>query len=119
MNIYVDGGTSNNGLFGFQKSRSVVFSDKLLLDLEIGDKTNNEAELTAMILGIYFRPKKIFSDSQLVVNWANGKWKTKKSRLIPQVEMLRVLLSFSKPEVIWIPREKNLAGIYIEETYGI
>lgn len=119
MNIYVDGGTSNNGMFGFQKSRSVVFSNKVLVDLEIGDKTNNEAELIAMILGIYFRPKKIFSDSQLVVNWANGRWKTKEPRLKPQVDILKHLVSISKPEIIWIPRDKNLAGIYIEEKYGI
>lgn len=55
---------------------------------------------------------RIYSDSSLIVNQINGKWKCKNPELQNQLEEVRVLIyqieDIHDPlKFIWIPREKN------------
>ena len=75
--FYSDAGTQNNGQFGNQKT-IIVATDaegKVVVEEWIGDKTNNEGELTAILRVASIAPEKsvIFSDSLLSVNMINGK----------------------------------------------
>jgi ribonuclease HI len=120
--FYTDGGTANNGLYGHQRSVICVadgFGDCVIWE-EIGDKTNNEAELIAILrcLEEWNLPCEIISDSQLAVNIINGKWKAKK----PHLRALRdQILNLNRADysLIWKPREENLAGFIIEERLGL
>lgn len=119
---YTDGGTSRNGDFGNQSS-VICASDstgKTLFFKPIGDKTNNEAELLAILeLLQTVRSKRltIKSDSQLAVNLITKRWFTDIERL---KEILRKIWVIEKNFVIeWIPREENRAGWYIEQQLGL
>lgn len=119
--FYTDGGTLNNGRKG--KQRSVVcvtdgFGDIFIWE-EIGDKTNNEAELTAILRCLQENPNpiNIISDSQLAVNLINGKWEGKEQRLKKIVQEIKDLNR--KFKLIWQSRELNLAGYVIEERMGL
>lgn len=82
--------------------------------------TNNEAEL----LGIYNTLKianvgdVISSDSQITVNWVKQD-KLSKKRARRDLDHIKIaahkLMIDKKINLIWEPREKNLAGIFNEE----
>lgn len=120
---YTDAGTKNNGKFGYQETRIVICNDTgtVIHEEEIGDKTCNEGEVTALIWAMdnLPRPLHLMCDSQLAVNWAKGSYKTKIERLKPLIKKLRLALAESEADLEWIPREFNLAGHYIEEKYGL
>lgn len=118
---YTDGGTSQNGNFGFQSSTICISNrfGKCLLLKNIGDKTNNEAELIAILtcLKLDNSPKTIFSDSMLAINLVNKKWKTKTDRLKNILDDIRSLNA--EFNIFWIPREENKAGWIIEQHLGL
>ncbi len=119
---YVDGGVSGNGNFGFQKATICACDDmgKMLFFKDVGDKTNNEAELLAILeLLQTIKSKKltIFSDSQLAVHLIDKSWSTSIDRLL---KILREIWIIEKQfTVSWIPRLSNKAGLIIEERLGI
>lgn len=120
--FYTDGGVSKNGSFGFQKA-TIVASDetgKTLFFKEIGDKTNNEAELLAILELLQVVPNKklsILSDSQLAVHLINKSWHTDIDRLRTILKDIWVIeKDFT---VSWIPRAENKAGWVIEQTLGL
>lgn len=120
--LFTDGGTKNNGQVGKQESIiCCVFQHRVLFLENIGDKTNNEAELTAILKALSLTsPKKfatVFTDSQLAENLINKKWLTDKEHLL--VILRQIWLLERKYEIRWIPREQNIAGHIIEERYGI
>jgi len=57
----------------------------------------------------------VFSDSELMVRQLSGEYKTDNQRL----KQLRVLVKMLTPDVgatfHWLPRERNLAGLVLEE----
>ncbi len=118
---YTDGGTKNNGKFGLQESVICAVDEegKILFFEQIGDKTNNEAELTAVLRLLETIPGEIeiHSDSQLIVNFLSRNWKTKILRLKLILNKIKNLNR--KFEIKWIPREDNLAGMVIEERTGL
>lgn len=84
--------------------------------------TNNEAEWISFLLGVKLAQAKgvekltVYGDSSIVVNQANGTWKCKSENLIPYLEKFKLLKdSFTELEIKFIRRDKNLAGIMIEE----
>lgn len=85
--LYVDAGVENNGGHGGQqRARICIHTGKTtqpLLDEEIGDHTNNEAEIIAIMRAIEIAssPALICSDSQIAVNMVTGKWKGKAPNL--------------------------------------
>lgn len=118
--LYCDAGTENNGKFGFQKTIVVVadHTGKVWLEEWIGDKTNNEGELTAIIkaASVASVGDLIHSDSQLAVNITTGRWKAKEERLKPLAQEAAAALKEKSLKLVWVPRDKNYAGIYIEST---
>ena len=117
--IYTDAGTKFNGQPG-QLSRICVHDGAhVVTDELVGNRTNNEAEILAIGEAVKVageEPALIRSDSKLAVNLILGRWKGKEPRL-------KALASaVSLPACVrleWIPRDKNLAGQYLERTYRI
>ena len=121
-NFYTDGGVSGNGNFGHQKAYISGCEDdgRLLFLKEVGDKTNNEAELLAILeLLQTVKNKKliIYSDSQLAVHLIDKTWHTNIDRL--RIILREIWLIEKYFIVKWIPREDNKAGWVIEQQYGL
>jgi len=121
--FYCDAGTKNNGQFGKQQTVVVVTdaTGKVIVEEWIGDKTNNEGELTAIIRAASKAPRGalIISDSNLAVKWTQGKYRTKVERLKPLVYDAMTAVRAKDIEVGWISRDNNLAGHYIEQKYSL
>lgn len=117
--LYTDAGTKANGT-PHQRSRICLHDGKqVLLDQEVGNKTNNEAEILAIVQAIKhagLHPTIIRSDSQLAVNLITGRWKGKKPHLQQLIATIYVPLFIS---IEWIPREENPAGWHLEQAYHI
>jgi ribonuclease HI len=116
--VYFDGGCApkNPGHAGFAVVVKMHGEKTKILSRYIGWRTNNYAEYTGLIVGVKYAKElgagsiEIFSDSQLVVNQVNGKWKVKSGEIRPLVTEARKLLTRYYPmawELSWIPREKN------------
>ncbi len=124
MAIYwTDGGTKDNGGPHQESVICGVNSKKTLFFHSIGNKTNNEAELSAILeILITSKAKRIhiYSDSMLAVNLIKHTWKTKIVRLLI---LLKDIDSQRKKyiqfDIDWIPREENRAGWVIEESLGL
>ena len=56
----------------------------------------------------------ICSDSQLVVNQMNGKWRVTTDHLMPLYEKCDRKIR-KNIKISWIRRNRNLAGIYLEK----
>lgn len=76
--------------------------------------SNNQAEYQGVLLAIRLAKKhgvtilKIHSDSQLIVNQVNGKWKIKQAHLMPLRDLVwEEAKEFEMIEITWIPREQN------------
>lgn len=119
---YVDGGVAGNGNFGSQKATICASNTKgkTLFFKSVGDKTNNEAELLAILELLQTTKSKkltILSDSQLAVHLIDKSWHTDIDRLR---NILREIWVIEKKfTVSWIPRTENKAGWVIEQTFGL
>jgi ribonuclease HI len=80
------------------------------------DSTNNVAEYTALVKALEWLVAnkldsgsvEVNSDSQLVVNQLEGKYKVKAKRIIPLYKQVLLLKAkFPKIEIMWVPRENN------------
>lgn len=80
------------------------------------ESTNNVAEYTALARALEwletnnFTSEKILvkSDSQLVVNQMNGKYKVKAKKIIPLYRKAVLMRNkFPALEIVWVPREQN------------
>lgn len=119
---YVDGGVSGNGNYGHQKGITCASDSegKELFFNEVGDKTNNETELLAILQLLQTTRSKnltIFSDSQLACHLIDKSWSTKIERL--KIILREIWLIEKYFTVSWIPRESNKAGWIIEEKLGL
>ena len=115
MKIWIDG----SGWNGKESKYAIAFGDGgTWIDRFNTEKTNNEMEYEALLYllrGTSILPgDQIFSDSQLVVNQVNGKWKVKEPRLFPLCQEAQKLLIIREVILTWIPREKNKAGHLLE-----
>ncbi len=125
--LYIDGasrGNPGNSACGFviiKDGKEVAFGGKYL-----GIKTNNEAEYYALIEGLKkakdlkIKNLKIFSDSRLIVNQINGKFKVKDSKLKKLFLCAKKLLEDFNYEITHITRDKNkiadnYANFYLKE----
>lgn len=87
----------------------------------IGDhRTNNEAEAIALITGLEFAHDNGFdavdvcSDSKLVVNQVNGRWRVQAPTMIPLVSRAQELMrKFKLHNLQFVPREKNKEADWI------
>ncbi len=141
-NLYVDGQSIGNEqrqqsrkakiAFVYQRleSRTPTPQDVKVYFKDIGDKTNNEAEYHALLAGLWYISKnlapkgstasntRIFSDSKLLVSQVNGEWKAENPRLRQlQQKAVKMIVELGLPRLIWVPREENYAGRWLEGTW--
>lgn len=114
MRLYCDGALSRI-CYKYEDCQPII------IDL-LNEVTNNTSEYLAIIVGlesaIRMRRKDItiLSDSQLVVRQLNCKYTIKKKHLAKlAAQVWKLAQHLDKVEFKWIKREKNLAGIALEE----
>jgi len=128
--LFVDGAARNNpgpagaGVFLLQDGKPVVKKGYYL-----GDKTNNQAEYIALLLGIYFfkklsigpnEPIAIYSDSQLLVSQLKGVYRVKNAALKKYYDIAKNGLGNYNHELHHVLRHKNtdadaLANLGLDE----
>ena len=102
---------NNAGIGGLiNKGDELVYS----FSENIGIRTNNEAEYSALIKGIKacldykIYHINIFSDSELVVNQVNGKYKLKDPKMIKlHAEVAKLCSELESWTISHVPREQN------------
>lgn len=113
--LYTDGGSRGNpgpaaigGVINEGKEEIAHFSEY------IGEKTNNQAEYAALIIGLkYAKKHKIEKlvcrlDSQLIVKQLNGEYRVKHEMMKPLfVEVQKLLKNFTQVSFEHVKREKN------------
>lgn len=113
MEWWVDGSGWNG-----QCSRIAVCNeDGYTLVKEYSDRyTNNEAEYVALMKAMEMAKAGdiIYSDSQLVVNQVNGKWKCHQEHLFPLMIRARKIKEEKGLVIKWVRRGENLAGHLLE-----
>ena len=122
MNVYVDASTLHNGFPGKQRTWIIGLDQhgSVLFKEFLGDTTNNEGELVAIQRVLEMgEPVAIFSDSRIAVNWVNrGRPGKAATQYTDSILDCHELLGQTESTLEWIPREKNLAGIYFED-FGV
>lgn len=133
MVLYVDGGCSGNGQLDLAKRRmvAVVTDDQggLLHEQTQAGGSNNIAELIAVRNALIWArdhangPVEVRTDSKNNLSWVLGRKVGKRLNDRKAVESLRTEIGTLRLEValrlVWVPREQNLAGHYIEAQYGL
>ena len=119
FNLFIDGAAefdedlkpNNAGIGGLiKKGDELIYS----FSENIGIRTNNEAEYSALIKGIKacldykIYHINIFSDSELVVNQVNGKYKLKDPKMIKlHAEVAKLCSELESWTISHVPREQN------------
>jgi len=86
--------------------------------------TNNEAEWEAFLEALKlarankWEKIKVYSDSKLVVEQYNENWQCKDNKMMGYYIASKSIGEFIDVEIVWIPRDKNLAGIKLEQVFG-
>jgi ribonuclease HI len=113
MEIYADGSGWNG-----KKSKYCVCDEFGNVTIEVlnSKKTNNEMEYEAVICALRRASDGdiIYSDSKLVVNQISGSWKIKNKNLFTLCQTAKQIKKNKNVEIIWLPRENNLAGHILE-----
>lgn len=125
LQLFCDGGSRSNpglsglGIAGYHMdvdgSQTCIFEKGVFLE----NCSNNFAEYLALIQGLNFalesdyKNVEFYSDSKLIVEQVNGRWKVKSNDLkelatsaIARVQEMR--RSGCQVTVTWVPREKNV-----------
>jgi ribonuclease HI len=132
INIYFDGGTSGNRICISGETAQSAVVKKLNPDISF---TNNQLEYYALIEALRYI-KKLYSgelheedrlrkvhdicikgDSQLVIKHIRGEFEVKSEKLIDlnhQIKGLMGEIGFFPSNLIWVPREQNIAGKILE-----
>jgi ribonuclease HI len=129
LTIFIDGGAINNpgkaGIGVLIKYNNQVKE----YAKEIGEGTNNQAEYSALIFALE-KIKQLFgkniiknlkiviySDSELVVNQVNNKYKILEPELMKYyIKFHNLSLDFQNLEIKLIPRKENLAHRLVEKA---
>ncbi len=122
MKYYSDGFSINKNPSPIGGGFSIVREDNLLIEFRRIFKenfTNNEAELLGVLeaLRIVSKGDTVSTDSKIVILWVFNIGRRKKNArkdLDPLKIEAYILLKRKNINLIWEPRDKNLAGIYNE-----
>lgn len=132
ITLYADGGCSRN----YQPNPSLrdmiaVVSDsdgRVVVEKTHHGGSNNIAELLAVKEALAWAVEQgceaveIRTDSRNNFAWVAGRIGRKlndRSAVLDLYETIRRLREKVHMELVWVPREENLAGWYIEETVGL
>lgn len=115
MLIYIDGGTRNNNICLVDRDITIIKHRKT-------GSTNNELEYFALLYALgYVRHKykheeiTIYSDSMLIVNQINDKWRVTTDKLMPLHNKCSRMIT-KKIKIKWCSRKFNLAGHVLEKN---
>lgn len=114
---HIDGGSrpTNPGHAGIAVV-IMLAGEQHILSRYIGRTSNNVAEFTALIVAIKYasflraQELEVVSDSRLVVEQTNGRWRCKSPDLKPLVMEARALLDRHFPSawsLVWVGRDSN------------
>lgn len=127
VEMYVDGASKGNHDKNLQNDSYIcVIAPEIGITIMESKKwlTNNEAEWEAFLEALKLsrtyklNKVKIYSDSKLVVEQFNGNWQCKDEKMMGYYVASKSFADFIEVELVWIPREKNLAGIKLEEAFA-
>ncbi len=125
--IYIDG---KGALLPGQIAKYITYVEQTSTDpqagigptIEVKDipgerVTNNEAEYKGLIeaLTIAEAGDKIITDSQLLVGHITQGWKVKAPNLRELYQQAKALFNQKTPELVWVMRSENKAGIYLDK----
>jgi len=115
MSIYYTDGSGFNG----EVSRYAVTNDTghvVTTGIIPEERTSNEMEYEGVISALQIAKDgdTIYSDSQLVINQLTKKWKVKARNLISRYNYAKELYFNKNVKLLWIRRDKNLAGKIFE-----
>jgi ribonuclease HI len=115
IEVFCDGASRGQGQkkFGEASCAAVVYKNKKKIAQfarGLGRRTNNEAEYEAVIAGLLICSLSdlvdpiIYTDSAVVANQINGKWKCKNASLMPLLMTVQEIKSEYKFRVVQVPR---------------
>jgi len=115
IEVFCDGASRGQGQkrFGEAACAVVVYKNKkrvVQFARGLGRRTNNEAEYEAVIAGLLicsmsdFVDPIVYTDSAVVANQINGKWKCKNALLMPLLMTVEEIKSEYKFRVMQVPR---------------
>jgi ribonuclease HI len=115
IEVFCDGASRGQGQkkFGEASCAAVVYKNKKKIAQfarGLGRRTNNEAEYEAVIAGLLICSLSdlidpiIYTDSAVVANQINGKWKCKNASLMPLLMTIQEIRSEYKFRVVQVPR---------------
>lgn len=121
MKIYVDGGTHKNRICVVDQHNNFE-----IVKTRKGDPTNNELEYLALLYAlsyihtnkVYARQIIIMTDSKLMANQMNDKWRITNDKLARLNGKCKKLL-LSNIKIKWISRKKNRAGFILDKMKQI
>ena len=133
VKLFIDGGCSGNGQRDLSKRKMVsVVSDHLgnvIIEEESVGGSNNIAEFIALKRSLehavhsQLKEVEIITDSRNNIAWFKGKKIGKKvndfertNKIKSEIDILKQKLNVN---IVWKPREENLAGHYIESRYSL
>lgn len=114
--IWIDGACSPNpGKMGCGVYMPVDGGDHVSISAEGGQGTNNESEWRALLLALTLcvemgiTKARIHSDSALVVNQYNERWRKRAAMAIRMFAACQELVRKNNLDIklVWIPREQN------------
>lgn len=115
VDIYIDGGTRNHNI-------CLVDGKDVIIKQRKSNTTNNDLEYLALLYALgYVRDKyrcqevTIYSDSQLIVNQMNGKWRVTTPTLTDLHDKCSRMIT-SRIKIKWVSRKFNLAGHVLEKA---
>jgi len=115
MKIWIDG---SGALLPGQKSKyCIIFEDGSKIRETLENATNNEMEYFALLQALRDPRSKgatIFTDSRLLVGQLQDGWKVNARNLKTIYEECKGLLKSQQANLVWVPREENLAGKELE-----
>jgi len=133
MKLFIDGGCSGNDQKDMRKRRmiSVVADERnnILIEEKSRGGSNNIAEFIALYEAIKYCVEnkienvEIITDSKNNLSWFNGQLKKRKQNNFKWILSIRNQIDRIRKQVninlIWRPREENLAGQYIESKFKL
>lgn len=122
ITLYVDGGTRGS-IICIHDELDNKYITKKRNGVQGTPLTNNDLEYLAVIYAFEYRNKHynkeqllIISDSQLIVNHINSNYKCNPPNLQKLLAKCKKKMRYGD-RIIWVPRERNLAGHYLEKFY--
>lgn len=132
MIFYIDGGCSGNNQKKLSKRKMVsVVADKngiILAEITGNGGSNNIAEFLALEAALQFclnnkvKRTEIITDSQNNIHWfrrLKKKGQNDYERVAGIKRSIDAMAKVVEVNLIWKPREENLAGQYIENKYKL